>query len=630
MHTRITDTFHPQKLGNKYLLLDKIGSGGMAEVYRGKLTGEKGFEKLIVIKKLLPHIATDQAMVAHFTNEARLAAMLQHENITAIYDYGEIDGEFFIVMEYLFGKDLSSVINRLQKLESPFPPELALIILAKICDGMEYAHNLKDFQDNPFHLIHRDLTPQNIFLTYEGKVKILDFGIAKSTTIDNKTRAGVIKGKMNYMSPEQIMGNPIDHRSDIFSMGILLYEMLSGIKFYSGDTGEVIRKSVQVDYTPLPEVTDDLPLGIYSIVEKAIERDPDDRYQNSGEMGQDIKECLRGLHTELDNSALQDFILAIFSEEYEAEKENAKKVLTGKPQYAKPVQFDKTIFLDTEFTVSADQTESLSYAPKNPAKDTLQTMQQPTPEPEITPDEEPILLEPAEPEQEPEQETEVAPPKKVPPQISPAREKETKPKPGKKIGRSIAITGAKPFSSSKKLQNISIKASDRRVRTRTKTGLDVSSILRSFGPFFIVAIIVIAGGYFGYQLLKNKQPTDYFAGIASPEVPLPTDNTILTSSQKQVLLLGLTMKAEAALKENRLLEPPENSAFVLISQAMQLDANDKTTQKNFAKLVSLIAHQADVALQEGRKSDAARFLVAGLALVPDHPKLMRLKEEMVQ
>jgi len=625
LQTTITDTFHPQKLGNKYLLLDKIGSGGMAEVYRGKLTGEKGFEKLIVIKKLLPHIATDQAMVAHFTNEARLAAMLQHENITAIYDYGEIDGEFFIVMEYLFGKDLSSVIDRLQKMESPFPPEFALMILARICDGMEYAHNLKDFQDNPFNLIHRDLTPQNIFITYEGKVKILDFGIAKSTTIDNKTRTGVIKGKMNYMSPEQIMGNPIDHRSDLFSMGILLYEMVSGIKFYSGDTGEVIRKSVQVDHTPLPEVADDLPMGVYSIVEKAIERNPDDRYQSSSEMAQDIKECLKGLNTELDNTALQDFILAIFSEEYEAEKENAKKVLAGKPQYGTPVQFDKTIFLDTEFTVSEEHTESLSYAPKNPAKDTLQTMQKPTPAPEIAPDEEPILLESADPEPEPE----ITAEKKITVPISPAREKETASKPAK-TARIISINDDKPSPASKTIQDISIKASDRRVRTRIKTGLDVSSITRSFGPFFFVAVLVIAGGYYGYQIIKGKQPTDYFASISAPEVPLPSDKTIITSSQKQVLLLGLTMKAEAALKEGKLLEPPENNAYVLISQAMQLDANDKATQANFAKLITMIAHHADVAIQEGRKTDAARLLVAGLTLVPEHPKLVRLKEELMQ
>lgn len=397
--------------------------------------------------------------------------------------------------------------------------------------------------------------------------------------------------------------------------------MVSGIKFYSGDTGEVIRKSVQVDHVSLTEIVDDLPVDIYSIVEKAIEREPEDRYQNSGEMAQDIKDCLKRLGSELDNLALQEFILAIFTKEYESEKENAKKILAGKPQTFKQVQFDKIIFLDTEFTVSEEQTEILSYAPKNTASDPLQTQQQPMPETEFTPEEAPPAqsAQPPQPEEKPEIRSKAV--------ISPALEKEERPKPLKQ-SRSIPISKPQKSKRGKKLQDISIKASDRRVRSRVKTGLDVTSIIRSFGPWFIAALLIIAGVYYGYQGFTNNHPKDYFAGISAPEVPPPSDDAIMTSSQKQVLLLGLNMKAEAAVADGSLIEPIENNAYVLVNQAMQLAPDDSTVQAHYTKLISLLAHHADVAIQEGRKEDAARLLVAGLALVPDYPKLSRLKSEL--
>lgn len=262
-------TEHSEHPRNRYILLDLIGAGGMAEVYRCKFSGRRGFEKLVVLKKLLPQCAKDPDIVATFIDEAKLAALLQHENIAQIYDFGEIDGSYFIAMEYLLGQDLHSVMQRARERNGSMAPEYALSIAARICEGMEYAHTRNDLQHRPLNIIHRDLSPQNVFITYEGKVKIIDFGIAKAAMFDHRTRTGIVKGKIAYMSPEQLTGSEIDHRSDIFAIGILLYEMLSGRRMYSGDTATVIRKCMQVEYDTLDRVVAGLPPAAYEIVARA-------------------------------------------------------------------------------------------------------------------------------------------------------------------------------------------------------------------------------------------------------------------------------------------------------------------------------------------------------------------------
>jgi serine/threonine protein kinase len=192
--------FEPKKFG-KYQLLQKIAVGGMAELYRSKVTRAHGFEKLVAIKKILPHL-TDQG-----------------------YDFGSIDDEYFIAMEYLFGKDLRKLTHKVKKTAAPLGLENTLYIVSRICAGLDYSHNLKDLQGKPLNIIHRDINPQNIFLTYEGQIKIIDFGIAKAASHNSTTHEGLIKGKLAYMSPEQATGKTIDHRSDIFSTGIILYEL---------------------------------------------------------------------------------------------------------------------------------------------------------------------------------------------------------------------------------------------------------------------------------------------------------------------------------------------------------------------------------------------------------------------
>ena len=357
----------PRRFGDKYLLLDRIGAGGVAEVFRGKLTRDKGFEKLIVIKKLLAEHNSDREMVDIFIREARLAALLQHDNIAATYDFGEIDGEYFLAMEYLFGKNLHSVMVRAREHGELFGLGEALVIGSKICEGMEYAHNLNDLQHRPLNIVHRDLTPHNIFITYDGKVKILDFGVAKAELFDNKTREGVVKGKISYMSPERLSGEDVDSRSDIFSIGILLYEMVSRRRMYQGDTAELIRKCLTAEYDNLKAILPELDPVLHHILDKALAVEVDRRYQSCAQMQSDIDDLLFQMQQRGGYRLLKGSIRGLFAEEYETEHKQVGDVLRidGEGQY----QRDKTnISIDREGRLregqnSEDKTAMLLHRP---------------------------------------------------------------------------------------------------------------------------------------------------------------------------------------------------------------------------------------------------------------------------
>lgn len=281
------DSSAPEKFG-KYLLLDKIASGGMAELFRAKLTGAEGFEKLLAIKKILQHLNSEEKLVNSFIGEAKLAAYLHHPNIVQIFDFGCLNETYYIAMEYLFGKDLRYTMKRAMEKGKPIPLEHALFIVSQILTGLDYAHTLNDFSGTPLRIIHRDIGPQNIFITYNGQVKIIDFGIAKAATLDTNTQVGTIKGKVSYMSPEQAGGETIDHRSDIFSAGIVLYELVTGKKMYEGDTFQVLAKARDAMFKPAEYIKGDLPKDIYTILDKALSKFPDDRYQTAEDMCRDI------------------------------------------------------------------------------------------------------------------------------------------------------------------------------------------------------------------------------------------------------------------------------------------------------------------------------------------------------
>lgn len=306
-----------RQLGNKYTLQSLIGVGGMAEVYKAKLSGAEGFEKCVVIKKLFPQFAKDPEIVRHFIAEAKLAALLQHEHIAQVYDFGELDGSYFIAMEYLAGRDLHSVIQRAREMNLHLDLPQALFITARVCEGMEYAHTRKDQHQQPLHLIHRDLSPHNVIITWEGRVKIIDFGIARADLFDNKTQVGMAKGKISYMSPEQLGAEQVDHRSDIFAIGILLYEMLSGRRMYTGDTATLIRKCMAVEYERLESVRPGLPPAIYAILDRALARDVACRYQRCAEMLAEIEEVLFSIERRPGAHLLETFMGGLFADQME-------------------------------------------------------------------------------------------------------------------------------------------------------------------------------------------------------------------------------------------------------------------------------------------------------------------------
>ena len=311
---------NPVRFG-KYLLLEMIATGGVAQLFLGKITGVEGFEKLVAIKMILPHLSGEKDLVTAFINEAKLAALLNHQNIVQIYDFGLMENSFFIAMEYLFGKDLRHILQKAKENEMPLTLEQALYITSRICSGLDYAHKMTDFQGKPLHIIHRDISPQNILITYQGEVKIVDFGIAKAASQSTVTSNGAIKGKVAYMSPEQASGEKIDHRSDIFSTGILLYEMLTQQRMFTGDTLEILDKVRKGAFEQAETVAKDLPPKLYAILDKALAKDQKQRYQSCGEMQTEIEECMFELSMRPSARSLGDYMKNLFGKEMEAEGE---------------------------------------------------------------------------------------------------------------------------------------------------------------------------------------------------------------------------------------------------------------------------------------------------------------------
>ena len=333
--------FEPLKFG-KYQLLDKIAAGGMAELYRAKVTGDYGFEKQVAIKKILPHLSDEGNLVKAFIDEAKLAALLQHENIVQIYDFGNMNGEYFIAMEYLFGKDLRKLTYKAKEKGVPFDLANTLYVISRVCAGLDYSHNLKDLKGKPLNIIHRDINPQNIFITYEGQVKIIDFGIAKAASHNSTTHEGLIKGKLAYMSPEQANGQTIDHRSDIFSTGIILYELLAAQRMFQGETMHIYTQVRDAVYEPLESLRPDLPADLHQVVQQALAKEPDERYQSGGEMLADLEECIYQLSFRPNARKFADCVKDLFKHEFAAE-ENA--LFSNTQIYA-----DVTTDLDREST----------------------------------------------------------------------------------------------------------------------------------------------------------------------------------------------------------------------------------------------------------------------------------------
>ena len=285
----------PKQFG-KYTLLRKLAAGGMAEIFLALHRSMAGFEKLVVIKRILPSMNQDQAFIDMLLHEARVAATLSHPNIVQIFDVGQVDGTYFIAMEHIHGEDIRSIVRGMRrKAVMEFPLEHALGIAIGVCAGLAYAHDKRDLEGRPIGIVHRDISPQNVVVTFTGDVKIVDFGIAKSEKATGEdTKDGALKGKVPYMSPEQAAGKDIDPRSDIFAVGVVLFELTTGKRLFKGQNEfETLKLILESDY-PLPsDVRPDYPKQLERVVMKALAKRREDRYQTAREMQADLEAFVR-------------------------------------------------------------------------------------------------------------------------------------------------------------------------------------------------------------------------------------------------------------------------------------------------------------------------------------------------
>ncbi|HMR79832.1 MAG TPA: serine/threonine-protein kinase, partial [Polyangiaceae bacterium] len=277
----------------RYRVLEKIASGGMAEVFRAESAGLEGFKKTVAIKRVLPHLAEKKQFMGMFLDEARLSAQLSHSNCVQVFDVGVGDNTFFIVMEYVDGSDLKGVISHHQKMGSAVPPEVACLICVRICEGLAYAHELRDAKGESLNIVHRDMSPPNVLITRHGEVKIVDFGLAKANSQLEKSEPGIIKGKFSYLSPEAALGQPIDRRTDIFAVGIILWELLAGRRLFMGETDlETVRQVQAARYTTLVDLGLSVPPELERVLARALARDPLQRYQAARDLGRDLNNVL--------------------------------------------------------------------------------------------------------------------------------------------------------------------------------------------------------------------------------------------------------------------------------------------------------------------------------------------------
>ena len=281
-----------QRFG-KYRLVGELARGGMAEVLLAVHEGPAGFVKVVVIKRILPQMSASPDFVHMFVDEARLTARLEHPNIIRTLELGEQDGQYFTVMEYLPGEDLRNILKRLAKAGRTLPIELVAWILVQVCNGLHFAHELTDSAGRSLELVHRDVTPANILLTYGGEAKLIDFGVAKTSANVAQTRVGTIKGKLAYMSPEQVSARTIDRRCDVFSTGVVLWELITGQRLFARQNEASTLNAILNDPIPPPSTQRlDVPAALDAIVMRALARDPNERFPTAEAMASALEDFL--------------------------------------------------------------------------------------------------------------------------------------------------------------------------------------------------------------------------------------------------------------------------------------------------------------------------------------------------
>ncbi|MFZ9886182.1 MAG: protein kinase domain-containing protein [Myxococcota bacterium] len=326
----------------RYLLLDKVAAGGMAEVWRAKITGESGFQRIIAVKKILPHVAEDAEFIAMFTDEANITVQLQHPNIGQVYEFSKLDDIYYIAMEYISGKDVKTAWSYMRQRKTVIPPHLSCYIVQKMAEGLSYAHNKRDNFGNPLGIVHRDVSPQNCLISWDGEVKVIDFGIAKADDKQSRTRAGTLKGKFAYMAPEQIRGLKLDGRADTFALGVVLYELLTGERGFQAESEfSLLEKVRNVEIKPPSMVNANIPPDLERIVFKALAKERDDRYLDAGDLAEDLQRYLLSQGKPPRANDLGEFLRQSFTVEYDKERlrlEAYKDIEVEPPPAPKPAE----------------------------------------------------------------------------------------------------------------------------------------------------------------------------------------------------------------------------------------------------------------------------------------------------
>lgn len=309
----------PRKLG-RYELIRRIAVGGMGEIYLARTRGTAGFEKTVIIKTILPHLAEEEEFVEKFLDEGRIVVNLTHGNIVPVFDMDEADGEYFIAMEYVPGRDLRDVLSRLRDRGEKMPPDLAAYIISEVCEGLGYAHQKTDDDGEPLDIVHRDVSPSNVLISTDGEVKIIDFGVARAADRRAKTVSGRIQGKCCYMSPEQAKGESLDHRSDIFSTGVVFYELLTCVRPFEGESDLKSLDLVRAcEFDPPSHLEGDVPEELDGVVERALAEDPEDRHDQIDDMKLELMEYLVSRGRAVTSEEVAEFLSDLFPEGLERE-----------------------------------------------------------------------------------------------------------------------------------------------------------------------------------------------------------------------------------------------------------------------------------------------------------------------
>ncbi len=316
----------------RYELLRRIGAGGMGEIWLARLPGLSGIAKVCVVKKMLPHLSSDRSFVERFLDEAKVVVHLAHGSIAQVFEMGEADGEYFMAMEYVQGKTLARLIARLRERGERFPLPLALYVGIRVCDALAYAHRRADPAGRPLHVVHRDISPANILVSYDGEVKVIDFGAAQSAIKEVNTAPRVVIGNLAYMSPEQARKKPVDGRADIYSIAVVLWELIAWAPLPSGgNSTERWRRAAYPSFTSPSKSQPDVPAEIDQTIMRALSPDRRDRHQGAEALRDDLQRALSQLASETSSSSLSAFLRQLFSEEAEHDRRMVAEALDGGP-----------------------------------------------------------------------------------------------------------------------------------------------------------------------------------------------------------------------------------------------------------------------------------------------------------